>query len=184
MRGQARTIRRGSESGFTLIEVMVAVLIIAVLSSTLVILAMPDEGAIADREARRLAALLELALAEARASGQSIAWSPERGGYSFWQRAEDGEWVCFPDSSVYRPRSLEGQTELREVFVDANALPQGGRVTLSPHGAGGQIEATIAGGDSQITIRSNVLGRISLHRNANRKSDDSRSAADQRLHAG
>ena len=78
-------------SGFTLIEVMVVAVIIAVLSSMLVLVAMPGDAALADKEARRLAALLELASAEARASGQSIAWAPERDGYSFWQRSDDGE---------------------------------------------------------------------------------------------
>ena len=42
--------------GFTLIEVMVVVVIIAVLSSMLVIVAMPGDAAQVDKEARRLAA--------------------------------------------------------------------------------------------------------------------------------
>jgi general secretion pathway protein H len=175
---------RGGEGGFTLIEVMVVVVIMAVLSSMVAILTMPGDDVIADREARRLAALLELALAEARASGQSIAWSPEGGGYSFWRRDQDGEWVRFPGTSVYRPRSLDGQATLRRVFVDAHELAQGGRAVLSPYGGSGIIEATISCGDSQITIRGNVLGRMSLQRSSDRKADDGRSATNLRLHAG
>jgi len=171
-------------SGFTLIEVMVVVVIIAVLSSMLVMVAMPGDAALADKEARRLAALLELAFAEARASGQSVAWSPERDGYSFWQRTEDGEWNRFPDSSVYRRRTFSGQTEFRAVLVDARELPQGDRVMLSPYGTRGLIEATIAGGNAQFILRGGVLGRISLQRNSDGKVDAGRPVSDLRLHPG
>ena len=52
MRRRSRTTV-ADESGFTLIEVMVVVVIIAVLSSMLVIVAMPGDIALADKEARR-----------------------------------------------------------------------------------------------------------------------------------
>ena len=152
--------------GFTLIEVMVMVVIIAVLSSMLVIVAMPGGAAQVDKEARRLATLLELASAEARAGGQSIAWSPESDGYSFWQRSDDGEWTRFPDSSVYRHRSFAGRAEFREVLVDARVLPQGDRIILSPYGNRGLIEATMGSGNARITLRGSVLGRISLQRDS------------------
>ena len=171
-------------SGFTLIEIMVVVVIIAVLSSMLVIAAIPGDAAQADKEARRLAALLELASAEARASGQSIAWSPEGDGYSFWQKADDGEWTPFPDTSVYRHRSFDGRAAFGEILLDARVLPQGERITMSPFGTRGLIEATIAGGNTQITLRGGVLGRISLQRGNDGKSDSGRPAARGRLHAG
>ena len=155
------------EGGFTLIEVMVVVVIIAALSSMLVLVAMPSDAALVDREARRLASLLELALAEARASGQSIAWSPEGNGYSFWQRSDDGAWTRFSDTSIYRHRSFSERTEFREVLIDARQLPPGDRITLSPYGIRGLIEATIAGGNARIVLRGGVLGRISLQRIAN-----------------
>ena len=172
--------RRGRARGFTLIEMMVVVVIAAVLSSMLVLAAMPDDASRAHEEARRLAALLELASAESRASGQSLAWSPERGGYSFWQRGEDDEWARFPETSIYRQRSFSGQTAFRAVFVDARELPAGERIAFPPYGSHPLIEATIAGGNARFTLRGGVLGRISLQRDAH----DSRSGADARLHAG
>ena len=170
--------------GFTLIEVMVVVVIIAVLSSMVVIVAIPGDAAQADKEARRLATLLELASAEARASGQSIAWSPEGDGYSFWQRSDDGEWTRFPETSVYRHRSFDGRAEFREVLCDARVLPQGDRITLSPYGTRGLIEATIGGGNARITLRGGVLGRISLQRDSEGRADSGRPVAGPRLHPG
>ena len=184
MQPRPRTTIGLGKNGFTLIEVMVVVVIIAVLSSMLVIVAMPSDAALADKEARKLAALLELASVEARASGQSIAWSPEGDGYSFWQRSDDGEWTRFPETSIYRHRSFGGQTELREVLIDARVLPQDDRIIMSPYGTRGLIEATIVGGNAQITLRGGVLGRISLQRASDGKVDSGRSGAGPRLHSG
>ena len=170
--------------GFTLIEVMVVVVIIAVLSSMIVIVAMPGDAAQVDKEARRLAALLELASAEARASGQGIGWSTESDGYSFWQKSDDGEWARFPDTSVYRHRSFAGRAEFREVLFDGRALPQGDRITLSPYGSRGLIEVTIGGGNARITLRGGVLGRISLQRDSEGRADSGRPVAGPRLHPG
>ena len=182
-RTPARPVRGGG-TGFTLIEVMVVVVIVAVLSSMLVIAAMPGDAALADKEARRLAALLELASAEARARGQGIAWSPERDGYSFWQRSDDGDWARFPDTSVYRRRSFGGQTELRDVRMDDRVLPEGDRINMAPYGTRSLFEATITGGNARITLRGGVLGRISLQRDADRTVDSGRPGAGPRLHPG
>ena len=62
--------------GFTLIELLVVLALIAV-ASGLVSLAIRDPNATAlEQEAARLAALLESARAEARASGLLVRWEP------------------------------------------------------------------------------------------------------------
>ena len=170
----------GGAQGFTLIEILIALAIAAVLSATLMIVALPNDAARAQEEARRLAALLELASTEARATGLSLAWSPEPGGYAFWQRDGDGEWVRFPETSIYRPRSFGGQTAFGAVLVDSRELPPGGRIAFSPYGSQALIEATIAGGNARFILRGGILGRISVQREA----DDGRASAEPRFHAG
>lgn len=159
--------------GFTLIETLVVIAIIAVLSLMLVGVTTPGEATLVEREGRRLASLLELGLAEARASGRSIAWSPEGGGYAFWHKTDDGEWALFPDSSIYRRRSFEGKTELRSVQLDGRDLRTGERLELLPYALPGTLELTIAAGDARIVLRGGALGRILLQRDAQ-----------PRLHAG
>ena len=69
--------------GFTLIELMVVVAIIA-LGKALASLALRDsEGTVLAREAERLAALLESARAQSRAAGVPVRWRPTAGGFAF-----------------------------------------------------------------------------------------------------
>ncbi len=70
-------------AGFTLIELMVVVAIIA-LGSTVVSLALPDPEARAlTRDAERLAALLESARAQSRTTGVPVYWHSTRDGFAF-----------------------------------------------------------------------------------------------------
>jgi general secretion pathway protein H len=159
-------MRGARRAGFTLIEILVVMAIIGVLSVVIVLAAAPDEAAHARTEARRLAALLELALGETRASGQSIAWSPSPDGYTFLRKGEDGEWQAFPADSPYRRRSLPAGVSLGAVQLDAQPLRPGERIVIMPYGLGAAIQATIAGGSASITLRGGVLGRITLDQRA------------------
>jgi general secretion pathway protein H len=79
---------RPRQSGFTLIELMIVVVLIAV-ASTVASLALRDPASTTlEREGARLAALLEGARGEARASGLAAYWeprtaSPEVPGFRF-----------------------------------------------------------------------------------------------------
>jgi len=171
---------RGRAQGFTLIETLIALAIAAILSAVLTMIALPGDAARAQDEARRLAALLELASTEARTTGQRLAWSPEETGYAFWQLGDDGEWTRFPETSIFRPRSFAGEIVLRAVRVNSRDLPAGSRVSFSAYGDQALIEATVAGGNARFVLRGGILGRISLRREA----DDDRASTQARLHAG
>jgi general secretion pathway protein H len=67
----------GRQNGFTLIELMIVVVLIAV-ASTVASLALRDPAStMLEREGARLAALLEGARGEARASGLAAYWEPK-----------------------------------------------------------------------------------------------------------
>jgi len=64
-------------AGFTLVELLVVVALIAITSAT-ISLALRDPAELQlQREAQRLAALLETARAESRASGLAVRWVPK-----------------------------------------------------------------------------------------------------------
>jgi general secretion pathway protein H len=152
------------KAGFTLIELLVVLAILAVVAAAVSISALPGDADAAREDARRLAALLEAAMRDSRASGRGIAWSAERQGYAFWYRGEDGDWTLYPRSSLYRPRALAGRTELTAVLIDGRSLAPGERVVFAPRGLRSELRATVAGPGAQFFIEGNVLGRVSLAR--------------------
>lgn len=69
--------------GFTLLELLVVVAIIAMASAG-VVFAIPDASHTAlERDAQRLAALLDSARAQSRASGLAVYWHPTPEGFKF-----------------------------------------------------------------------------------------------------
>jgi len=77
------TAIRARSGGFTLLELLVVVAIIAIASAG-VGFAMRDSGATQlEREAQRLAALLESGRAQSRSSGVPVRWHAVAGGFKF-----------------------------------------------------------------------------------------------------
>jgi general secretion pathway protein H len=76
-------LRQKTQHGFTLMELMVVVAVIAI-ASVGVMFAIPDASTTAlERDAQRLAALLDSARAQSRASGLAVTWKPTDEGFMF-----------------------------------------------------------------------------------------------------
>ena len=69
--------------GFTLIELLVVVAIMAIASAGIAFALRDNADTLLDREAQRLAALLDAARAQSRASGRAVRWVPVDGGFRF-----------------------------------------------------------------------------------------------------
>jgi general secretion pathway protein H len=76
-------LKTRTQHGFTLMELMVVVAIIAIASAG-VLFSIPDASTTAlERDAQRLAALLDSARAQSRASGLAVTWRPTSEGFAF-----------------------------------------------------------------------------------------------------
>src|SRR5262249_37491468 len=145
--------------GFTLIEVLVVLAIMAVVAAAVVVVGIPRDAEAARAEAPRLPSPVEWGMRESRASGRSIAWAAALQGYALWQRGEDGDWVLYPRTSLYRSRALSGRAELTRVRVDGRDLAPGERVVFAPYGLRSELSATVAGAGGQFVIYGDAIGR-------------------------
>lgn len=111
---------RRDAKGFTLIEVMVVVVLIAIVTSLAVVrIDPPDAGP--EREARRLARVLDMARRTAVLEGRTLGLVVSSGGYRFVRRGSRG-WQrgAFPDDDALRTHRLAEGLRLN---VDTGELP-------------------------------------------------------------
>jgi general secretion pathway protein H len=137
---------RPREAGFTLIELLVVVVIIAIASSVATLALRDPSATQLEHEAARLAALLEGARAEARASGLAAYWEPKPAQ----EGAEGFRFVGLPPSSELPARWLaEG---VKAEVVGARA------VVLGPEPLIGAQRIVLSLGDRRLTLGTDGLG--------------------------
>ena len=123
----------GRSGGFTLLELLVALVIVAVGLSLAVISLRPDPRGVVRQEADRLAALLGLASEEAVTGGRPLAWVSRAGGYEFQAREigdQGPEWTLLRGDDLLHPRELPSGIQLVDIQVDGQPQSLGQRVTV------------------------------------------------------
>lgn len=100
-RRQRRALER-SCSGFTLLEMLVALIIVGLVTALAAFALPPSENAQMQREAQRLSALFDAARQHAAETGVPLAWASGPRGYAFVQIGPQG-WEPV-DSDLLRPR--------------------------------------------------------------------------------
>lgn len=91
----ARTQRVG-ESGFSLIELMIVMVIVGIATAAISLAVAPDPAGELRRDARELALRLAVAQNEVRIDGRVIAWQADANGYRFSR----GTWRAAPGSAI------------------------------------------------------------------------------------
>jgi general secretion pathway protein H len=150
---KAETRRRREPGGFTLVELMVVLAIMA-LAATAVVLTIPGEERTVRSEADRLAARLAAARDIAVVEGRSVAVTFAPSGYGFERRIA-GEWQPLPGRAFER-RNWPGD-------VRFSAGGQGAaRVLFDRIGTSPTPQALmLAGGDAREIVRVSATGEVS-----------------------
>lgn len=121
--------RARAAAGFTLLELLVVVAIIAVATASVSFALRDSQGTQLEREAQRLAALLESARAQSRSSGIAVRWYPTEAGFRFEGVAAD----ALPQRWLSETTQVQGTAVLQlgpepvigrqQVVLASTALP-------------------------------------------------------------
>ncbi len=157
---QQKTIpSRLKQSGFTLLEILLVIVIIAVTAAMIVpSISSVGLGSVAD-ESKRLRLVLRLAMDETQLSGQPLRWLATTDGWSFEVfDGQTGEWSSFQEEplnaytlpagvrimDVNQAADFALDMQL-EVSDDADAKPVIGLVLLLPDGTTSQSNIRLVG---------------------------------------
>ncbi len=145
--------------GFTLLELLVVLAIVAV-SAGLATLALRDSTTTRlERDAVRLAALLEMARAESRASGTPVRWLP--GAAPDATRAAPGSGSDAERPVGFRFLGLMGSTQLPSYWLDQRvvaSVPPPGFLQLGPEAILPAQRLTLRLDEQSIEVASDGLG--------------------------
>jgi general secretion pathway protein H len=127
---EARPVARRRTAGFSLIELLVVIVILAIMASMVLIsMGTLRSEDTTEREARRLVALLELVAEEALIQGRDYGVEFFADGYRFLSWDPDTRlWSVVDDEALLRRRELPPELSVvlaidgREVVVDAEDL--------------------------------------------------------------
>lgn len=150
----ARTRARPGANGFTLVELMVVLAIMA-LAATAVVLTIPGEERNVRSEADRLAARLAAARDIAVIEGRSVAVNFAPSGYGFERRIA-GEWQPLPG------RAFEQRNWPGDVRFAAGGGQGAARILFDRVGTSPTPQAIVlSGGDARETVRVSATGEVS-----------------------
>lgn len=119
------------QSGFTLLELLVVMVVMGISLGIVIPMLMPDDGTRLREEGARLALLLENAGLEARSSGRAMAWSGEDSSYFFWRKNDYNEWARIVDDTEFRVRQLPEGIRIKEISVEDQVIKSGNPISLS-----------------------------------------------------
>ena len=135
---RAGALRIAARGGFTLLELLLVVALIAMASAGVAFALRETGDQLLEREAQRLVAQLDAARARSRATGQVVVWRPGAEGYAF---------VGPPSAVPVQVAWLEPGTVVRD---DRNLV-------LGPEPIIGPQEIELALGDQHLRIATDGL---------------------------
>jgi general secretion pathway protein H len=140
--------------GFTLVEVLVVVVIIALLVSLVAVRLTPDARQSLREEGMRLAALLAHAREEAITTGAPLAWQRTDTGYRFLQRGPERTWQPMDGDPSLRARALPTGVSVAAIETPATANNGNPTIVFSSTGFADPFRITLALGEHRVRVAS------------------------------
>ena len=154
-----RALPRPRASGFTLIELLVVMVIIGVTLGLVSLNAMPNGQQALQKEAERIALLLQLARDEAIVRNRLVAFEADDMQYRFIVRNET-RWDPIVDDDLLRQREFkDGPVTL---LMDPNTTLPGAplRITFGREPVDKPFMLTLVAGNARVAIRADGVGHF------------------------
>jgi general secretion pathway protein H len=158
MRLRQPIARAGRVAGFTLLELLVVLIILAAMVSLVGVNLAPDARQVLREEASRLALLLGHARDEAITTGVALAWQGTDDGYRFVRRAVDRTWQRVDADDALRARTLPAGVSLARIDVTTQMPGRAPVIVLPPNGIIEPFRITLASGEHRVSVRSDGFG--------------------------
>lgn len=161
-----------ADRGFTLVELLVALVIIGLFAGLISGMAGPDKRAVLHAEAERLAQLLDLAGNEARMSGKPIAWTTDGPSYRFWRFQRGAGWSEIRNDDLFRKRDLPQGMKIGGMLIEN--LPAGEFMRLEFHASGSMpaYAIKISSGGERYTVAGSPVGDVRVIQGEKKKGDE------------
>ncbi|KVH37788.1 type II secretion system minor pseudopilin GspH [Burkholderia cepacia] len=154
--------RRNRQSGFTLLEMLVVLVIVGLLVAVVTLAPSRNRRTDLAEEAQRLANLLESAGDEAQVRSMPIAWQPVGGGYRFVQRTESGAWAPMTDD-LYRARRWGAAvTGVSVRYTGGGETPS--QIVLGSESIDVPVTITLWSGDVRMAVVGTGIGNFVVRR--------------------
>ena len=154
---------RCAAAGFTLVEILVVLVILAVGAGLAVVSLAPDPHTAARREAQRFAGALEYAAARAQWRAETLGVDAAGTQIRFWRRdpAAD-EWRVVTDDDVLAARTLPDDVAAAPRSYAGRPLAAHTLVPLRPSGRNEPATFAIDAGEAHVVVALDPLNRVTL----------------------
>ena len=148
--------------GFTLVEVMVVMVLIGIMLGLVSLNAIPSPRQDLQKEAQRIALLLQLARDEAIVRNRLIAFEANNDGYRFMVRNETG-WEVVTKDDLLRERPFKNAPitlRLEPIVQDSGNNNGKLRITFGREPVDRPFVLTLGSGEDRIAIRADGVGHF------------------------
>lgn len=158
--GKSKGASRVVQRGFTLIELLVVLVIIGLTLGLTVMSAAPTQAQAMQKEASRIALLLQLARDEAIVRNRPIAFEAGPDSYRFLVRNERS-WETLPQDDLLRERPFQAGPVTLLLDPPIN-VPGSMRIVFGREPVDRPFVLTLASGDARATIRADGVGHFTV----------------------
>jgi general secretion pathway protein H len=157
----AARARPTPQAGFTLVEILVVVAILAIAAGVVVASIDRDERGTLDREVRRFAGALDYAARRAQLRHETLGVSADDQALRFWLRS-DGRWRALSDDESLTPRALPDAFSAQALSYAGQPIAPQAIVPLRASGRNEPYAFRLASPTLEAVVSADPMNRIAI----------------------